>query len=146
MVMRGGNVVKTSAVILLVACLASLVQIQQAQAAHCCCLVPLLPAYLACRPFGTVPTCCPYCTGYMSNGYCDYGYTQPPVRGAPETDYSKTVADYCKMGCTASACDKISPSVVGGTDGGKDIKERCISACHDLCTKDNAEILKLHGA
>uniref|UniRef100_A0ACD5W5S3 Uncharacterized protein n=1 Tax=Avena sativa TaxID=4498 RepID=A0ACD5W5S3_AVESA len=149
MAMRGNNV-KTSAVILVAVCLVALVQTQQVHADHCCCPgSALIPAYITCRAFGSVSTCCRYCTGRMTNqDGCPYPYIQPPFlsKGVSETNYGNKVVDYCKMGCTASVCNKIITSVASSNDGGKDAMERCTSACHDLCTKDNAKIAKAHGA
>jgi len=149
MVMRGHNNVKTSQAILLVVVVflvALLLQTQQVHADHCCCPGSLLvPAYLTCRAFGSVSTCCHYCLGSMTNqDGCPYPYVQPP--GVSETNYDNKVVDYCKMGCMASVCNKITTSVASGTDGGKDVMESCNSACHDLCTKDNAKIAQVHGA
>ncbi|XBJ13685.1 hypothetical protein VPH35_005817 [Triticum aestivum] len=121
------NRVKTMVVILVVTGVVALLQTQQAQASHCCCVLVLMPAYLTCRPFGSTSTCC---------HWLHVGSYHP-----------KTAVDYCKMGCTTSECNKSAQSVVGGRDEGKDIVKRCASGCHGLCTKNNKfEMSKVRDA
>nr|XP_045089929.1 thionin-2.2 isoform X3 [Aegilops tauschii subsp. strangulata] len=66
---------------------------------------------------------------------------------APISGYRTTAVNYCKLGCTASVCNKLIPSaVVGSGNEGKDAMERCTSGCHDLCTKSSTDIAKVHNA
>uniref|UniRef100_N1QUS9 Uncharacterized protein n=1 Tax=Aegilops tauschii TaxID=37682 RepID=N1QUS9_AEGTA len=99
------------AVILVVMGVVAMLQTQQAQASHCCCVPVLMTAYLTCRPFGSTSTCCHYCTGYMSD--VDSDDCRMPYERAPafvQADYPKTAVDYCKLGCTTSECNKLTQS------------------------------------
>ncbi|XBJ06718.1 hypothetical protein VPH35_012345 [Triticum aestivum] len=142
MVMRGGkSSVKTMAVMLAVVGLVALQQTQRVQASVCCCLDLAVPVYYTCRgSSGTMSQCCPTCGGYVSVGGC-----RPPY--VPISGYRTTAVNYCKLGCTASVCNKLIPSaVVGSGNEGKDAMERCTSGCHDLCTKSSTDIAKVHNA
>ncbi|XP_020162634.1 probable thionin-2.3 [Aegilops tauschii subsp. strangulata] len=132
MAMRG-NIVKTLALMLVVVGLVALQQTQQVQASHCCCHLDSVPTYFKCREKSdsTVSECCGASDGYVSDaaGFeCKSGYI--------DIETALQAVNYCKLGCTASLCNKVTPS-------GKDATERCTSGCHDLCTKNNAEIAQV---
>nr|XP_020151877.1 thionin [Aegilops tauschii subsp. strangulata] len=140
MVMMRGNNVKTLALILVVVGLVAIEQTQQVQASHCCCHLDSVPTYFDCRAKSdsTVSECCGVSAGYISDdaGFeCKSGYI--------DIETALQAVNYCKLGCRASLCNKLTTSVAGGTD---DAMERCTGGCHDLCTRNNAEVATVRDA
>uniref|UniRef100_M8C9Y3 Uncharacterized protein n=1 Tax=Aegilops tauschii TaxID=37682 RepID=M8C9Y3_AEGTA len=120
MVMMRGNNVKTLALILVVVGLVAIEQTQQVQASHCCCHLDSVPTYFDCRAKSdsTVSECCGVSAGYISD---DAGFE-------------------CKSGYIDI---ETALQVAGGTD---DAMERCTGGCHDLCTRNNAEVATVRDA
>ncbi|XBJ06716.1 hypothetical protein VPH35_012344 [Triticum aestivum] len=132
MAMRGNNV-KTFVMMLVVVGVVAMEQTQQVQASHCCCDLKSVDTYFTCRQKSdsTVSDCCGASAGYISDAA---GFECKP--GYIDIETALQAVNYCKLGCTASLCNKVTPS-------GKDATERCTSGCHDLCTKNNAEIAQV---
>ncbi|KAM3405956.1 hypothetical protein ACQJBY_000161 [Aegilops geniculata] len=148
MAMRGNNV-KTLALMLVVVGLVALQQTQLVQASHCCCDLNSVDTYFKCREKSdsTVSDCCGASAGYISDaaGFeCKSGYidieTALYILILSRINYCLQLwfepVNYCKLGCTASLCSKVTPY-------GNGAMERCTSGCHDLCTKNNAEIAQV---
>ncbi|VAH12346.1 unnamed protein product [Triticum turgidum subsp. durum] len=132
MAMRGNNV-KTIVMMLVVVGVVAMEQTQQVQASHCCYDLNLVDTYFKCRAKSdsTVSECCGVSAGYISDAA---GFECKP--GYIDIETALQATNYCKIGCTASLCNKLTPS-------GKGAMEHCTSGCHDLCTKNNAEIAQV---